>query len=230
MKNSHEIDLLSSYLDGQLNASESTRLESRLTSDPELASVLNDLRLARGILRKLPARKAPRNFTLTRKMVGLKPPLPRAYPLFRFSTTFATILLVVTFAANLLTPQIRYAATAPYGIGGGGGGCEEPCGGGGPAGASVAATEAPAAAEAPLMEMAPAVSATEDPSARIEEPSADAMQAPKELENESALPEQSSGTNEAVVPILWQIILLVIIALGGVLMWAMRRSASRKWQ
>ena len=73
MKNFHEIELLSSYLDGQLNANESKRLETRLASDPELASVLNDIRATRSIIRKLPARKAPRNFTLTRKMVGLKP-------------------------------------------------------------------------------------------------------------------------------------------------------------
>ena len=92
MKNFRDIELLSSYLDGQLSPSESTRLESRISADPELADAFNDIRAARGILRKLPVRKAPRNFTLTRKMVGLKPPLPRSYSFFRFSTAFATIL------------------------------------------------------------------------------------------------------------------------------------------
>lgn len=226
MINFREIELLSSYLDGQLNATESTRLESRLTSDPELASVLNDLRTVRGILSKLPVRKAPRNFTLTRQMVGLKPPLPRAYPIFRFSTAFATILLMISFAANLLAPQFSFAASVPqvaYGFGSGGG-CEEPCRDG-----PVPATEAPAM-EAPLMEMAPVAPSTEDASTREEEPSADAMQTPKEAGNESGLTEQAEVKHEAVVPVIWQIGLLVIILLGGLLMWAMRQSALRKWR
>ena len=229
MKNFREIELLSSYLDGQLNASESARLESRLTSDPELASVLNDIRSARGILRSLPARKAPRNFMLTRKMVGLKPPLPRAYPIFRFSTAFATILLMISFAANLLAPQFSFAASAPqaaYGFGSGGG-CEEPCSG--EPESFAAATEAPAA-EAPLLEMAPAASPTEEAIAREAEPSADAMQTPKEAGTESALPEQAEVRNEAFVPVNWQIGLLIIILLGGLLMWIMRQSALRKWR
>ncbi len=213
MKNFREIELLSSYLDGQLNASESTRLESRLTSDPELASVLFDLRAARGILRKLPVRKAPRNFTLTRKMVGLKPPLPRAYPIFRFSTAFATVLLMLSLAANLVIPQFNFAASAPqaaYGSGGGG--------------------DPASAAEEPLMEMAPAVLPTDDITARQGEPSADAMQTPKEAGTESGLPEQAEARNEAFVPVNWQIGLLIIILLGGLLMWIMRQTASRKWR
>ena len=68
--NSRDLELLSSYLDGQLKPSESARLERRLASEPDLRSVLDDLRAARGLLRQLPVRKAPRNFTLTPKMVG----------------------------------------------------------------------------------------------------------------------------------------------------------------
>src|SRR5512139_2880757 len=77
--NNRDIELLSAYLDGELKPSHSIKLEARLKTDPELASVLNDLRVTRTLLRKLPSRKAPRNFTLTRKMVGLNPPLPRTY-------------------------------------------------------------------------------------------------------------------------------------------------------
>ncbi|RJP49234.1 MAG: hypothetical protein C4586_07765 [Anaerolineaceae bacterium] len=225
MKNFGEIALLSSYLDEELNTTEAAQLESRLPSDPELVSVLNDLRAARGILRKLPTRKAPRNFILSRKMVGLKPPLPRSYPIFRFSTALATILLVISFAANLLTPQIRFAASAPqaaYGIGSGGG-CEEPCGGG------TAAAEAPAT-EAPLLEMAPAPAAGNAATAREGEPSADTMQMPKEAELESMAAQQPPVRNEALVPFLWQIILLTVILLSGLLMWIMRLSALRKWR
>ena len=113
-----DLELLSAYLDGQLNPSESTRLETRLKTDPELASVLTDLRAARTLLRKLPVRKAPRNFTLTRKMVGQNPPLPRAYPWFRFTTALATLLFVFSFGLNTVGRQM--ASQAPLGMGGGG--------------------------------------------------------------------------------------------------------------
>lgn len=118
-----DIEKLSAYLDGQLKPSEVARLETRIETDPELASVLKDLREARGILRQLPQRRAPRNFTLTPKMVGQKPPLPRTYPVFRFATVLATLLLFFTFATNYMAPRLaQTTVSAPYGIGGGGGG------------------------------------------------------------------------------------------------------------
>lgn len=118
-----DVEKLSAYLDGQLKPSEIARLESRLHTEPELASVLQDLRQARGLLRKLPQRRAPRNFTLTPKMVGQKPPMPQTYPTFRFATVLATLLLFFTFATNFMAPRmVRTAAPYPYGIGGGGGG------------------------------------------------------------------------------------------------------------
>ena len=193
MKNFREIELLSSYLDGQLNASESARLESRLTSDPELASVLFDIRSARGILRSLPARKAPRNFMLTRKMVGLKPPLPRAYPIFRFSTAFATILLMISFAANLLAPQFSFAASAPqaaYGFGSG------------VANHAVANLDHccrnRSPPQKPLLEMARRIS-TEEAIARVENHLRMQCKHPKRR-TESALPEQARSGMKRLFP------------------------------
>lgn len=250
MKNFREIELLSLYLDGQLDESESKRLETRLTADLELASVLNDIRLARGILRSLPARKAPRNFTLTRKMAGIKPPMPRAYSFFRFSTTFATILLMLTFAANSL-PRMSFgfgaaapAAEPANGIGGGGG-CEEPCGESFQAAATeapaveapLAVTEAPVATEPPsFAEAPPAETATQSTlaaeTAREESLPLDSMQTPKEAETESAIQDQPTvrAKRESVIPIAWQVILLVVIALSILMMWVMQKSAARKWQ
>ena len=51
MNGFHDIEQLSAYLDGQLGPSDSARLESRLQSDPQLASAYDDLRATRGILR-----------------------------------------------------------------------------------------------------------------------------------------------------------------------------------
>ena len=49
--NQRDVELLSAYLDGQLKPSDSARLESRLKSEPELVSVMDDLRAARNLLR-----------------------------------------------------------------------------------------------------------------------------------------------------------------------------------
>src|SRR5258706_12657336 len=86
MNKFQDIELLYSYLDGQLTPSDSARLELRLKSYPELASALDDLRATGGILRKLPLRKAPRNFVLSSKLVGVKLPLPRTYTFFGSQT------------------------------------------------------------------------------------------------------------------------------------------------
>ena len=239
MKNFRDIEQLSAYLDGQLSPSDSARMESRINSDAELASAFNDLLAARGILRKLPARKAPRNFTLTRQMVGLKPPMPRSYSFFRFSTAFATFLLMLTFATNAIAPRLTVVpASAPLGIGGGGGcdSCFDP--------ELVYATEAPAATEVPAAAAAEAPSlelsapATEAPLAadnaeiarEMGTPTAEIQQFAKEQPTESALPEQAPVKNDALIPIQWQLGLLGVILLSGVVMLLLGKTAKQKWK
>ena len=236
MKNFRDIEQLSAYLDGQLSPSDSARLESRISADPELASVLSDLRVARSILRKLPARKAPRNFTLTRKMVGLKPPLPRTFSFFRLSTAFATFLLMLTFAANSVIPRIGFGAAAPmaaqeaYGIGGGGsgGGCEEPC-----IQSLAVPTEAPVATEAPAMELSALPteglpSASED-AARVGETAIVETPAAKDAANASVPQDQPTVKNEAIIPMAWQVGLLVIGLMSAGIAFAINQNAKRKW-
>src|SRR6188474_327842 len=173
--NQRDVELLSAYLDGQLKPSDSARLESRLKSEPELVSVMDDLRAARNLLRRLPQRRAPRNFTLTPKMVGKNPPMPRAYPLLRLATTLATLLLFFTFGLNFLAPQL---ASAPVGGMGGGGGED------------LFSQEAPAATEAPFaLVPQPTLMPTLEESARAAETAvADAGNA--------AAQEQSKAANE----------------------------------
>jgi len=258
MKNFRDIEQLSAYLDGQLSPSDSARLESRISSDPEIASAFNDIRAARSILRKLPPRKAPRNFTLTRQMVGLKPPLPRSYSFFRFSTAFATILLMLTFAANLILPNLFFgmgaAAPAPaaaqdaYGMGEGSG----PALFAMPAAATEApaATVAPAATEAPAMAME--ISPTETPPMAMEAapmatlpatvtnadlvPTADPLllEAPMAKEAatapESPAQPQDGAERQALIPVTWQIGLLSIGVISLLIMLALRHSARQKWK
>jgi len=267
MKTFSDIELLSAYLDGQLDPSDSARLESRLSSDPELASVFNDLRLAREVLRKLPARKAPRNFILTRKMVGIKPPLPRAYSALRFSGAFATLLLLISFAANLLVPRISFgaAASAPeVGYGGGGpgmgGGCAEPCGFEPSLQVAAPATEAPAMemlilpTVTPLPTSAvpigtlfpPSVVSTgtllSSSSILIETPpstSADIARESVTSIPENTMPKEGESTLQAqdqfrarseVVPVAWQVGLLIVLLSSFLITFAIDRSAKRKWR
>jgi anti-sigma factor RsiW len=234
MTNFRDIEQLSSYLDGQLSPSESVQMESRISSDPELASAFNDIRTARGILRKLPARRSPRNFTLTRQMVGLKPPLPRSYSFFRFSTAFAIVLLMLTFAANALTqlPRMSLGASAPvpaaqeaYGMGGGPAATQAPAAA---APAAPIATEAPAAA-APLAAVAPTTESLPTVSADMsitEAPMAKAAGTASVPPNQP----QVNVKREAIVPVAWQIVLLVVGLASLLTMLALRRSAKQKWK
>jgi hypothetical protein len=124
-----DVEQLSASLDGQLSQAESTRLEARLRSSPELAVVLADLRQARAILHRTPKRRLPRNFTLTPGMAGVKPPLPRLVPALSWASAAAMLLFVFTLGTNLLG-QLSFGTAAPmlaaapmanegYGIGGG---------------------------------------------------------------------------------------------------------------
>jgi hypothetical protein len=125
----HDVEQLSAYLDGQLSQVEKTRLETRLQSDLVLAATLSDLRQARSIIRRTPGRRSPRNFTLTPKMAGIKPPVPRSVPALGWASAVAMVLFVLTLGTNLLG-QLSLGANAPmlsaapmtsegYGVGGG---------------------------------------------------------------------------------------------------------------
>ena len=245
--NERDLELLSSYLDGQLTPSDSARLESRLKSDGRLASTLDDLRAARTLLRQLPKRRAPRNFTLTRKMVGLNPPLPRSYPAFRFATVAATLLFFFTFGVNALAPQL--AQMSPFGTGGGAPEIFS---------AAPAATEAPAFAQAEAATEAPVateVPATESPATEAPlasssdlaplptmmpslEDSARVAETPTTkiggAENAGGV-DQPQVANESPRPApmissIWQSAFAVIAILGAMFMVALRRSASNRWK
>jgi anti-sigma factor RsiW len=219
--NRRDIELLSSYLDGQLKPSETARLETRLSSDPDLRAVLDDLRSTRGLLRRLPMRKAPRNFTLTPKMVGKNPPLPRTYPAFRFVTALASLLLFFTVGLNFLAPQMASQAPA---FGMGGGGAPEILSSEAPAMPEAAATEAPA--EEPSIQMVP------QPTETV--PSADAARefaTPAEKEGVVGnAPAQDRAPVSQPVPIAWQAILAVVALVGALAMVMMRQTAASRWR
>lgn len=217
------VEQLSAYLDGQLSKAEVARLEARLESDLDLRALLEDLRRTRAVLRRLPSRRAPRNFSLTPEMVGGRPPLPRAYPVMRLATVLATLLLFFSFATNAVIPLLsgpRFAAApAPMGMGGGGGdsGLEtnRPQSGGGgaeeatpmPEAAFAAPTEAPMPTEAARAAAPPA----EQPKVAVEQPPEEARPAP-------------------LISMAWQVALAAAALVSGVSAFLLRRTAIRKWR
>jgi anti-sigma factor RsiW len=108
----HDVELLSASLDGQLSKVEETRLETRIRLDPGLATALVALRQTRAILRLTPKHRLPHNFTLTRAMAGIKPPLPRLVPAFSWASAVAMLLFFITLGANQLG-RMSFGASAP---------------------------------------------------------------------------------------------------------------------
>ena len=216
-----DVELLSAYLDGQLSSSDSARLETRLKSEPELVSVMDDLRTARGYLRQLPQRRAPRNFTLTRKMVGQNPPLPRAYPVFRFTTALATLLFFLTYGLNVLAPQ--FTSQPIYGMGGGGAEVESYAA----EAPAAAATEAPAEPQLsnPVAPDTTLDRTAETPTAKNGvEPTQDAFA------QTQPLPPQVPEPSPPLISAVWQYVLLGIALLGVVFMTIMRQISIRRWK
>ncbi len=114
-KNSpRDIELLSAYLDQQLDSGKRARLEARMRAEPELRSAIDDLRRTRALLRSLPRLKAPRNFMLTPQMVGRvqarESSARRIYPVFQFASALASLLLVVVLLGDFLGLRVPLAA------------------------------------------------------------------------------------------------------------------------
>jgi hypothetical protein len=120
---SRDLERLSAYLDGQLPQADRSRLELRIRSDPDFASALADLRQTQGLLRRTPRRRAPRNFTLTPKMAGIRPPVPRLVPVLSWASAVAALFFICTLGAGLIG-QLSFgaaatSASAPSGYGAG---------------------------------------------------------------------------------------------------------------
>ena len=113
-KTTQELEQLSAYLDNALSTADRQGLETRLIREPELRVQLENLRVTRHLIRRLPHLKAPRNFTLSPDMVKVRYKKPK--PLFstlRLVSSLAAILLVVLFGVELFINHGLLPGTAP---------------------------------------------------------------------------------------------------------------------
>ncbi len=115
-----EWEALSAYLDGQLSANDRIRLERLLTERPEMRVALKDLRRTRDFLRSQPSLRAPRNFTLSPQLAGIRIKERRssfAFPVLSAVSALASILLVLVFVGDMLItgagPSQNFVAQAP---------------------------------------------------------------------------------------------------------------------
>ena len=112
--------LLSAYMDGQLSERERVQVEQRLNASPELQENLQVMRRNRAMLRSLPSRPVPRNFTLTPDMVPQPFRFRGLFPVLRLSSALAALLVMVMFMVDLLpgvspaqAPMMQSAALEP---------------------------------------------------------------------------------------------------------------------
>ena len=108
MKNNHKFSerdyqLLSAYLDGVLSPQDMLYVEKLLVENDHAKKAYQELKKVKTLLRFLPARKVPRDFTLsvheTRKFQ-----IPSLAGVFRYSTAVSAILLVIVLTLDMFSP------------------------------------------------------------------------------------------------------------------------------
>jgi hypothetical protein len=84
---------LSAYVDGELSGRELRRVRKKIQTDPLLQAALEQLKITKQILQTAPSIPAPRNFTLTPEMIGVRPK-KQSFPGFRLAAALTSFLLI----------------------------------------------------------------------------------------------------------------------------------------
>lgn len=109
-----EFEKLSAYVDGQLSAREKMVLEKKIRSDAVYQEALAELQETKRLLRSVPLKPVPHNFTLTSQMAGIRTGLPsRLFPVLSVSSAVAGVLVVVSLAIEMLGAPLLAGARMP---------------------------------------------------------------------------------------------------------------------
>lgn len=241
-KSFRKIINLSSYLDKKLSPSQIAKIDEELKKDQQSQEILTQMQQVKFLLKKAPVHKVPKNFILSPKMVGMKPPVSQPVRFFRMASVTAALVFIFSFAVtnvypSAIAPMLSANVPMAYGIGGGGGGCgydnpadcpPEPesaqangLGGG------------PAATEAPLMsaQLAPGVdNGTEIPPESPTEGDTLRATEPSTIENPAPKVGNQDQPNQLFQLNTFQLILIGISVLLIVLVIIIRQYRTIKWR
>lgn len=111
--NSKDWLLLSAYVDGQLTPGERAKLDKLLNDRQELQEELRSLKRMRALLRRVPTKPVPHNFTLTTMMARQAQRRSFWLPALSFSSLTAMLLLVASFVFRLTPGMTPAMAPVP---------------------------------------------------------------------------------------------------------------------
>lgn len=115
MKNqitSRDYELISAYLDNQLNEKDRALFETRLKMDPELRNELHEISKTRLLVQSLPKLRAPRNYYVNATPVQIRPSL-RLAPIFGIVSAIASVLLALVIFGSTFLKSSSQVAMAP---------------------------------------------------------------------------------------------------------------------
>ena len=109
-----EFEKLSAYVDGQLSARKMAVLEKKIRSNAVYQETLAELQETKRLLRSVPLKQVPHNFTLTSQMAGIRTARPaHLFPVLSISSAVAGVLVVVSLAIEMLGAPLLAGARMP---------------------------------------------------------------------------------------------------------------------
>lgn len=111
-----DYELISAYLDGEVDVRQKTVIENLLARDAQFKSAYEQLSRTRCLMRSQPLLRAPRNYTLSAKMLSVSQASPKVFLpfplLLRIVSAFAGLVFLVLFGLNWITAS-RMMSVAP---------------------------------------------------------------------------------------------------------------------
>lgn len=113
-------EMLSAYVDGQLDAADTRRMEAKLQADPALQAEAEQLLILKQQLRAMPHRRVPRSFVLDPTVYAAPEsrPLSGAYPVLRTATALTALVFVFMLGLSLVQGSLSgdQAPAAPIAL------------------------------------------------------------------------------------------------------------------
>ena len=111
-----DYELISAYLDGEVDIRQRKVIKNRLAQDAQFKLAYEQLSQTRRLIRSQPLLRAPRNYTLSAKMLSASQTAPRTFLpsplLLRTFSAFASLVFLVLFGLNWITVS-RMISAAP---------------------------------------------------------------------------------------------------------------------